>query len=143
GWVSFSFLFAGIASGQRVAEFTPFPGAEIPEAEGIVNWPAPLLWTPLSVRAPEGARKEGAATASAPLPFIAITPCRVADTRGSGFTGQAGPPSLTTASTRNFQIGGAVPGVPSQCGVPSTAAAVSFNLAVTNIVANGNLVVYP
>src|SRR5204863_3708660 len=136
GWVSFSFLFAGIASGQRVAEFTPFPGAEIPEAEGIVNWPAPLLWTPLSVRAPEGARKEGAATASAPLPFIAITPCRVADTRGNGFTGAYGPPALVANATRSFTI-------TAQCGIPVTAAAVSFNFAALYVGGAGDLRVFP
>ena len=93
--------------------------------ETIANWQAPATWTP--------PRVHGVTTLSEtpPLPFIAVTPCRVLDTRGNGFTGQAGPPSLTTASTRNFQIGGAVPGVPSQCGIPSSAAAVSFNFAVT------------
>jgi hypothetical protein len=115
----------------------------IPEANEIPNWPAPAFWTPPAARAPGGARTQAVSASSAPLPFIAVTPCRIADTRGNGFTGQAGQPSLTTASTRDFQIGGTVPGVPSQCGIPSTAAAVSFNLAVTNIAANGNLVVYP
>ena len=116
---------------------------EIPEADEIPNWPAPAFWTPPAARTPGGARTQAVSPALPPLPFIAVTPCRIADTRGNGFTGQAGAPSLTTASTRDFQIGGTVPGVPSQCGIPSTAAAVSFNFAVTNITANGNLVVYP
>src|SRR5438552_9246166 len=106
-------------------------------AETIANWHAPATWTP--------PRTRGVTTLSEtpPLPFIAVTPCRIADTRGNGFTLQAGPPNLTTTGSRDFQIGGAVPGVPSQCGIPSTAAAVSFNLAVTDIGGNGNLIVYP
>jgi hypothetical protein len=105
--------------------------------ETIANWHAPATWTP--------PRAHGVTTLSEspPLPFIAVTPCRVADTRGNGFTGQAGTPNLTTTGSRNFQIGGVVPGVPSQCGIPATAAAVSFNFAVTDIGANGNLIVYP
>jgi len=81
--------------------------------------------------------------ASPPLPFVAVTPCRIADTRGNGFTDQAGPPALAANVTRNFQITGIVPGVPSQCGIPSGVSAVSFNFAVTNITANGNLIAFP
>ena len=39
--------------------------------------------------------------------FVAVTPCRIADTRGLGFTGQAGPPVLNTG-TRTFQVTGTV-----------------------------------
>ena len=90
-------LLAGHAPGQAVSE-----AQEV--AESIRNWPAPLLWTPPAARVPEGARTEAAATASAPLPFIAITPCRVADTRGNGFTGAYGPPALVANATRSFTI---------------------------------------
>ena len=113
----------------------PAPAQEIPEAE-ISNWPAPLLWTPPTVRGPGEFRTEEIRTASAPLPFIAISPCRLADTRGNGFTGQYGPPILLANATRNFTITG-------QCGIPATAAAVSFNFAALNVGAAGDLRVFP
>ena len=106
------------------------------EGVQISNRPAPPYWTPTAVRAPGEARTDSAITASAPLPFIALTPCRVADTRGNGFTGQYGPPSLAANATRSFTITG-------QCGVPATAAAVSFNFAALNVGAGGDLRVFP
>src|SRR5712692_2129147 len=48
------------------------------------------------------------------LTFVGITPCRMVDTRGFGWTGQAGPPSLVAGAQRTFQITGTVPGVPAQ-----------------------------
>src|SRR5437899_6383777 len=61
---------------------------EIPEGPVLSNWSAPLLWSPTNAaRVPRETGIEKATTASVPLPFIAITPCRVADTRGNGFTG--------------------------------------------------------
>ncbi len=49
---------------------------------------------------------------SGPEPFIPVTPCRVADTRGNGFTGAYGPPSLAANANRTFAISG-------QCGIPA------------------------
>jgi hypothetical protein len=47
------------------------------------------------------------------MPFVAVAPCRVADTRAeSGFTGEFGPPALDAQATRTFTIGG-------QCGIPA------------------------
>jgi hypothetical protein len=129
--VPFFLLFASLASGQYTTERQPI--ADAPE---VCNWPAPLLWTPPSVRAPGEARPEAISVASAPLPFIAISPCRLADTRGNGFTGQYGPPILVANATRNFTITG-------QCGIPATAAAVSFNFAALNVGAAGDLRVFP
>jgi hypothetical protein len=71
-----------------------------------------------------------------PLPFIALNPCRVADTRGNGFTGAFGPPPLVANATRSFTIAG-------QCGIPASAAAVSFNFAALNVGAAGDLRVFP
>ncbi len=113
--------------------------AQEPVREAVPNWPAPPSWSP--GRSDSGG--SGLTDVTSPLPFIGITPCRIADTRGLGFTGQAGPPSLTANVTRNFQITGVVPGVPAQCGIPAGAGAVSFNFAVTNITANGNLIAFP
>ncbi len=106
--------------------------------EAIPNWPAPPTWSP----GQSDSGGSGMTDVTSPLPFIGITPCRIADTRGLGFTGQAGPPSLTANVRRTFQIAGTVPGVPAQCGIPEGAGAVSFNFAVTNITANGNLIAF-
>jgi hypothetical protein len=74
--------------------------------------------------------------------FVAVTPCRIADTRGLGFSGQAGPPLLNTG-TRTFQITGTVVGVPAQCGIPPGADAVSFQFTIVSPNSNGNLIAWP
>jgi hypothetical protein len=96
----------------------------------LKNWAAPAWWSP--------PRAHGVTTLTDtnPLPFIAINPCRVADTRGNGFTGQYGPPALVANATRSFTIAG-------QCGVPVTAAAVSFNFLALNVSNTGDLRVFP
>jgi hypothetical protein len=76
------------------------------------------------------------------IPFVAVTPCRIADTRGLGFSGQAGPPILDTG-TRTFQISGTVAGVPAQCGIPTGADAVSFQFTIVTPNTNGNLIAWP
>jgi hypothetical protein len=48
----------------------------------------------------------------------------VADTRGYGFTGAFGPPTMSGNATRNFPIPS------SSCGIPSTAQAYSLNMTV-------------
>ena len=81
------------------------PAQEIPEAQQIANWPSPLLWVPTEVRAPGEARTEAANTASAPLPLIAISPCRILDTRGNGAPIQGG--IFTGGSdVRNYVLAG-------------------------------------
>lgn len=77
------------------------------------------------------------------LVFVGITPCRIFDTRGAGFTGQAGTPSLVAGADRTFQITGIVPGVPAQCGIPSNAAAISVNFTATGFVGQGDIRVRP
>ena len=74
------------------------------------------------------------------LYYYPLTPCRVADTRaGFGFSGEFGPPSLTSGGTRVF------PMLSSSCGIPSTAQAYSLN--ITAVVPSGGalgfLTVYP
>jgi hypothetical protein len=76
------------------------------------------------------------AAITSPFPFIGVTPCRVADTRGNGFIGQYGPPALVANATRSFTITG-------QCSIPASAAAVSFNFAALNVGAAGDLRVFP
>ena len=79
---------------------------------------------------------------TSPRVFVGVAPCRIADTRGLGFSGQAGPPALTI-STRTFQISGTVPGVPAQCGIPVGTEAVSFQFTIVTPNAAGNLVAWP
>jgi len=97
----------------------------IPEAREIPNWPAPPYWTPPAVRASGGARTKSLTTASAPLPFVAITPCRQYDSRD--FT------PLPQDTSRAVLLSGA------PCGIPSSAVAVSVNITLFNISgASGN-----
>lgn len=100
--------------------------------EAISNWTAPATWSP-------HARSAGLSTmgsATSPLPFIGLDPCRVADTRGNGFTGEFGLPALVADATRTFTIAG-------QCGVPSWAQAVSFNFTAVNVTGSGDLRIFP
>ena len=53
-----------------------------------------------------------------------LAPCRVADTRGNGFTGAFGPPSMPANATRGFPIPAG------SCAIPSTAQAYSLNMTV-------------
>lgn len=84
-------------------------------------------WRPARLSQPDADRlgaNPNAAGGSTGLVFVAITPCRVLDTRaqgGSGKTGPFGPPSLVANEAR------VVPIPSSNCGVPA-AAAYSLNL---------------
>ncbi len=99
----------------------------------LQNWPAPETWSP----AFSGGGLTKFVDLSGPLPFIPITPCRVTDTRaGSGFPSGYGPPSMGGGVSRNFTIAG-------KCGIPSAAAAVSFNFAVWNTTSYGDFKIYP
>lgn len=72
-----------------------------------------------------------------PIAFVAIPPCRLADTRPvAGFSGPFGPPALIAGGTRVFPIAG-------NCGIPMTAQAVSMNLTVTLINGAGHLSIWP
>ena len=75
------------------------------------------------------------ASAPAGLQFVAVTPCRVADTRNA--TGAFGGPELAAASTRTFDI------PQSACGIPATAVAYSLNVTVVPIQSLGFLTIWP
>lgn len=94
------------------------------EDMGVGNWTAPPYWRPASV--PTHARS--ALAAPTPLAFVAITPCRVVDTRGPA--GLYGGPILMAANIRAWPITG-------QCGIPVTAQAASFNFTVTGATGPG------
>src|SRR5437773_1271597 len=77
-----------------------------------------------------------AALPTPPIAFVAVPPCRLADTRGNGFSGALGPPSLAALTPRVFPVAG-------NCGIPLTAQAVSANIAVTNTSGIGFISVWP
>ena len=72
-------------------------------------------------------------SAHAQYSFFALTPCRVVDTRNPNSV-DGGP--ILTAGTRSFTIRGV-------CGVPTTAKAVSLNVAITGASSNGYLTLWP
>ena len=106
----------------------------------VSNWSAPPYWQPASVAS--GATlvtKAGEAVAvnAAPVPFVALSPCRLADTRvENGFPPPYGAPSLTPLVERDFPVGG-------HCGVPVDATAVSFNFTVVRTQGLGYLATFP
>jgi serine protease len=70
---------------------------------------------------------------SGPYSFYSLTPCRVVDTRNA--PGTNGGPNLGT-TRRDFAVKG-------NCGVPTTAKAVSLNIAVTGASTSSWLTVWP
>ena len=106
------------------------------DVDKIANWPAPLYWQRPApsgqadssgrIARPEVTPSETAQINEAAV-FVAITPCRLADTRNSTFLSGFGPPTMTAGQTRVF----AVPSGP--CGLPATAVAYSFNIAVVPV----------
>lgn len=96
-------------------------------AEGeLQHWGAPPFFAEdLSVKAAAGVRL---ATISGPLPLVAVTPCRVMDTRPAyasfGFAGAFGAPAIAGGVARE------VPVPLSNCGIPTNARAYSLNFTV-------------
>ena len=96
----------------------------------LTNWPAPLYWQPGV--APETTATPQVATTSLPqgsaaLVFVAMTPCRIMDTRaGMGFTGAFGPPSIGAGLPVRT-----IPVLSNPtCSIPSVAQAYSFNVTL-------------
>lgn len=86
--------------------------------------------------------KEWSTPASAPIPttqgplsFVAVTPCRVADTRAA--LGTFGGPELPAGSVREFDIPASV------CSIPNTAVAYALNVTVVPNDALGYLSLWP
>jgi len=128
-----STLFAVVATVSVI----PVSRAQAPAAYNpdlISNWPAPLYWQP-PVHDSEGATHRGRIRESAvrmaaapgsglPAVFVAMSPCRVIDTRVSN--GSFGSPAFTAGQTRSF----AIPTNPTCPGIPANAVAYSFNIGV-------------
>lgn len=113
--------------------------------EAINTWTAPPFWTPpervvaedrFATMDAEGV--EGLPTS--PLPFHAITPCRIVDTRPlEGFTGAYGPPALVANAMRDFDLNSA----PHCAGIPANAEAYSLNVTVTGTLGPGDIRIWP
>lgn len=127
-------------------------GQELPDpsvlAGKIANWPAPAYWSLLGREIGSlGERSgveieavEGVVSSVSPMPFIAITPCRLVDTRpASGFPGAYGPPALVANATRDFDLNSA-PHCPQ---VAAGAQAYSLNVTVTETQGPGDVRVWP
>jgi len=71
------------------------------------------------------------------LAFYPVTPCRIADTRGSGLTGVFGTPAMDASSTRTFPI------PTSSCNIPAGAQAYSLNVTVVPHGPLGYLTTWP
>ena len=110
------------------------------QVEPVTNWATPLYWQPGAAAAQAGARaKRAEATGpqdstptsglGAPAVFVAITPCRLVDTRVvAGFTGAFGPPAMPANTART------IPVPQSDCAIP---AAVAYSLNLTVVPAPG------
>src|SRR5262245_64056133 len=92
----------------------------------LSNWSAPAYWQ-ADVRDGGGefTAKSGAGVVSpAPVPFVSLAPCRLADTRPeNGFPSPYGPPAMSPLVNPTFPVAGA-------CGVPAGAAAVALHFTV-------------
>ena len=105
----------------------------------LSQWQAAPFWVPdaeAQASSKGAGRAVEAALPTTPMPFVAITPCRLADTRGNGFTGEFGPPSLSAGNPRDFTMTGS-------CGIPAEALAVSANLTVTETLGAGFILAQP
>ena len=128
--------FSSSAIGQ---EPDPLP------AESISNWSAPPYWR-LAKADVEQIPSEGAVGtlgleavdggAPSDYGFTGVSPCRLVDTRGNGFTGAFGPPALAQGVPRDFNV-------INRCDISSAARAVSLNITVTNTQGPGFILIYP
>ncbi len=103
----------------------------------LKNWPVPAY-----SKGGQRTTLSGSDT-SFPAIFVPVSPCRVADTRGNGFTGAYGPPSLVGGGpARSFPI----PSSPTCTGIPASARAFSLNFTIVapgGTPAGGYITVFP
>jgi hypothetical protein len=75
-----------------------------------------------------------AAAQTGPYQFYAVAPCRIVDTRNPNSTN--GGPIMGTNSQRDFTVRG-------NCGIPTTAKAVSLNVTITGATQSSFLTLWP
>jgi len=121
-----------------VASGTPFPS---PVSGKVYVWtPGALGPTPWPAFRQDAASRRGVVPGSpscppqAPSGFYTVAPCRIVDTRNP--SGPFGGPALPANSTRDFVMRG-------NCGISSTARAVSLNVTVTGSTNYGDLRLFP
>ena len=98
----------------------------------LKNWTAPQYY--------QRSHTEASSTSTAPLVFVAIPPCRLADTRaGSGYPALGSSP-LASLTPQTLSIAGS-------CGTPTSTVALAYSLNVTVVppasTPGGYLTVYP
>ncbi len=107
--------------------YTFLPGPFFAQTISLSDWPAPGYVQLERAASSKGVR---AAAISGQLPLVAVTPCRLMDTRPEyaplGFTGPFGQPILGGAQPAQRDV----PIPLSTCGIPSTARAYSLNITV-------------
>ena len=101
--------------------------------EGASNWVAPSYFAPPAGHS-AGGRQALAAGPRTALPFVAVTPCRLVDTRGLT-AALPGGGFLPSATERSYTLSGA-------CGIPADAQAISLNATITNPTGPGFLVLW-
>jgi hypothetical protein len=103
-----------------------------PDPVVLKHWAAPLYWQPRAADAASQALDPN------PLVFVAMTPCRLVDTRASqGFPPAFGPPSLVAGASRTFPVRSSA-----SCPIPSAAQAYSFNITVVPAGPSGFITAY-
>lgn len=90
----------------------------------------------LAVGALSAALGSEALAQAGPYQYYAVTPCRLVDTRNAN--GPTGGPALSGMTSRSFPVWNT-----SGCGIPTTAKAVTLNLAVVGPQGSGNLRLWP
>jgi hypothetical protein len=133
--ISFVALFPVLLMGQRTQD------AAVP----LKNWPTAQYWQPSQAEREAAAKSSPQlqfstnAVSNTALIFVAITPCRLVDTRGAsaGFNGIApfSGPSISAGATLTIPVQSTTESTtntePAPCGViPTIAQAYSFNLTV-------------
>lgn len=129
-----------------VSSWTAF-GQQRSQVEQVSNWAAPPMWSPppVEVEESEGRGLQGIrpirvqTDLTGPLPFIAVVPCRVVDTRGAA--GTFGGPIFAVGESRTYPLSTnpACPGFPAA----STIQGYSLNITVTQTAGAGFVTGFP
>jgi Chaperone of endosialidase len=105
----------------------------------LKHWTAPLYWQPPASKNTPQLPPIPLSTIASPLALVAITPCRLVDTRASqGFPPALGPPSLLAGVARTFPLQSSA-----DCFISAAAQAYSLNITVVPSSPSGFLTGYP